>query len=72
MTVSVVEAEPLCRMPPMGVDMRICMGDRSGFGPSAPSSTRAPSILFSKAEGSNVSLKKLVQLIGWVVIDPCR
>ena len=44
MVLSAVEAEPASSKLPVGVDVRIAMGDRHNFGASAPSSTRASSL----------------------------
>ena len=49
---SVVEAEPVRRKPPTGVDVHIFKGGRRGFGAPAPSPTRASSLLIVRAGGS--------------------
>ena len=64
MVLSAIDAEPVFSRPPASVGVRISTGERRGFGPSVPSSTRA-SLHYARSEGSvNSSSPKLVQLIG--------
>ena len=64
MFLSIIEAELVCSKSPAGVSMRISMGKRRGFGHLAPSSTRASSRHFVRAEGPVISSSpKLVQLM---------
>ena len=52
MVFSVVEAVPVSSKSPMGVDVRICTGERHGLGFSAPSSTKVSSLHTGRARGS--------------------
>ena len=65
MVFSNMEAMPASSKPPAADDsMRTSTGRRCGFGASAPSLTRAPSMNFLGARCSNI-LPKLVKLVGF-------
>ena len=64
MVLSVVEAVPADSKPPAAdVDERISTDERHGFGASAPSSTRVPSLYIGRA-GDSTFLPKLVEIVG--------
>ena len=64
MVLSVVEAVPADSKPPAAdVDVHISTDKRHGFGASAPSSTRVPSLHIGRA-GDSTFLLELVEIVG--------
>ena len=70
MVLSVVWAEPASCKPPAGVDVRIFMSKRYGFGNLAPSLARVLS-LDSVRDGGSVELPKLDENISLFFIICC-